>query len=76
MPWHEDADSVVAAISAFLARDGSAAREAPPDEALHLRREGEVWRLRFMGRQALLRDSWRIWRACSIARARQSTYWI
>lgn len=57
MPWHEDGDSVVDAILAFL--DGGSARDDRPatDAGAELRCEGEVWRLRFDGRQALLRAS-------------------
>ncbi|MGO8968158.1 MAG: alpha/beta fold hydrolase [Myxococcaceae bacterium] len=56
MPWHEDGDAVVDAISAFLGRPASKVEGATDGDA-ELRRDGEVWRLRFGGREALLRDS-------------------
>jgi pimeloyl-ACP methyl ester carboxylesterase len=53
VPWLEDGDSIADAILAFLT---GASRLAPAAAAAELRRDGEVWRLRFEGRQALLRD--------------------
>jgi hypothetical protein len=58
MPWHEDSDAVVDAICSFFERGrGVPAAPSARAEDAELRREGEVWRLRFEGRQVLLRDS-------------------
>ena len=72
MPWYGDSDSVADAVIDFLV-DAPARQSAPrpaaapapapaqaprvPPSAAELRRDGEVWRLSFEGRQALLRDS-------------------
>jgi pimeloyl-ACP methyl ester carboxylesterase len=52
-PWLDDGDAVAEAILSFLlgAQPRQAAGAGP-----ELRRDGEVWRLRFDGRQALVRD--------------------
>ena len=52
MPWHGDADALADAIVAFLTEMPRRTSQASAE----LRREGEVWRLRFGERQALLRD--------------------
>src|SRR5262249_9852447 len=57
MPWHEDGDSVVDTISAVLWAGPPRPDEAALEASAELRREGEVWRLRFDGRQSLLRSS-------------------
>jgi pimeloyl-ACP methyl ester carboxylesterase len=57
MPWHEEGDAVVDAICSFLERGRALPPTTAPIEDALLRREGEVWRLRFDGRQVLLRDS-------------------
>jgi pimeloyl-ACP methyl ester carboxylesterase len=53
-PWLGDGDGVADAILAFFA--AAASRRVPSAATGELRRDGEVWRLRFGGRQALLRD--------------------
>ena len=53
IPWFGDADGLADAILGFLV--GTEGRKSGPLRA-ELRREGEVWRLRFNGRQALVRD--------------------
>jgi hypothetical protein len=56
MPWAGDAQAVVDAVVAFTGGAGrreSAARAAEAE----LRRDGEVWTLRFAGRKALLKDA-------------------
>jgi pimeloyl-ACP methyl ester carboxylesterase len=53
LPWLDGGDAVAEAIVSFLV--GSDARQAPAAGA-ELRRDGEVWRLRFDGRQVLVRD--------------------
>jgi pimeloyl-ACP methyl ester carboxylesterase len=57
MPWHEDGDVVVDAICSFFEQGRALATPSAPTADAELRREGEVWRLRFDGRQTLLRDS-------------------
>jgi len=57
LPWHENGDSVVDAIAAFLNVGFTRPADAAADSSAELRREGEVWRLRFDGRQSLLRSS-------------------
>jgi len=57
LPWHEDGDSIVDAISAFLKPGSLRSGDAAIELSAELRREGEVWRLRFDGRQSLLRSS-------------------
>jgi hypothetical protein len=57
MPWHEDGDAVVEAVSSFFEKGRALPTPSAPMEDAELRREGEVWRLRFDGRQVLLRDS-------------------
>ena len=57
LPWHEDGDSVVDAISAFLNVGSARPDSAALEPSAELRREGEVWRLRFNGRQSLLHSS-------------------
>jgi pimeloyl-ACP methyl ester carboxylesterase len=52
MPWHGDPDALADAIVGFLA----GAPRRTPSASAELRREGEVWRLRFGERQSLLRD--------------------
>ncbi len=57
MPWGGDARAVVDAVVEF-AGDGRGRKEsgdAGPDA--ELRRDGEVWTLRFAGRQVLLKDA-------------------
>lgn len=53
MPWLGDGDGVAGAILAFFI---GASRRVPSTATAELRRDGEVWRLRFGDRQALLRD--------------------
>jgi pimeloyl-ACP methyl ester carboxylesterase len=56
MPWHEHGDVLVDAITGFLGRASLKTESAKEGDA-ELRREGEVWRVRFDGREALLRHS-------------------
>ncbi len=55
LPWGGDARTIVDAVIAFLGAPTSAA-PAPGAEA-ELQREGEVWALRFAGRQVLVNDA-------------------
>jgi len=54
MPWHGDADAVLRALAAFF--DDAPARATTVESAAELRRDGEVWTIRFAGRQVLLKD--------------------
>ncbi|MGO9830794.1 MAG: alpha/beta fold hydrolase [Myxococcaceae bacterium] len=56
MPWHEHGDALVDAIAEFLGR-AAVKVESETEGDAELRREGDVWRLRFDGREALLRHS-------------------
>lgn len=53
MPWEEDGDAVASAVEAFCAPSG-AAGTTHPSEAAELRRDGEIWTMRFAGRVARL----------------------
>jgi pimeloyl-ACP methyl ester carboxylesterase len=58
LPWLEDGAAVAEAILSFLVRAESRQASAAGAE---LRRDGEVWFLRFDGRQALVRDCKGLW---------------
>jgi pimeloyl-ACP methyl ester carboxylesterase len=55
VPWGGDAQSIIDAVLAFARRGSTAAASEGP--AAELRRQGEVWALRFAGRDALVRDA-------------------
>jgi pimeloyl-ACP methyl ester carboxylesterase len=54
MPWLGDGDALIEAIAGFLGGSSSPRGQAGRDASL--RRDGEVWTIRFEGRQSLLRD--------------------
>jgi pimeloyl-ACP methyl ester carboxylesterase len=58
MPWDGDAQAIADAVVAF-AGEGGQPRKANRGNAAkaQLRRDGEVWTLRFRGRQVLLKDA-------------------
>ena len=62
MPWHGDARAILDEVLAFVAETGRAgAVEAQSGRTgtaeAELRREGEVWTIRFEGRTVLLKDA-------------------
>ncbi|MGO9837222.1 MAG: alpha/beta fold hydrolase [Polyangiaceae bacterium] len=58
LPWHGDQDAVMDAMRSFLC--GGVEQTTRPhtnDDAAELRRDGEVWTVRFADRSALIKDN-------------------